>query len=139
MQLVARSGANLQVEIAARQHQWRSDEPTDDGGDDAGPTPYEFLMSALGACTVMTVQMYARRKGWALHKVEVTLDTYKVYARDCHDCMSDKDAKVDIIEMQLHVEGDLTPEQLTRLTEIAHKCPVHRTLTNEVKIRVQTV
>jgi putative redox protein len=139
MQLITRSSTNLQVEIDARQHQWRSDEPLNDGGDDAGPTPYELLMSALGACTVMTVQMYARRKGWALTTVTVALDTYKIYARDCDDCMSDKDAKVDIIEMQLTFEGDLTPEQRSRLTEIAHKCPVHRTLTNEVKIRVQTI
>jgi putative redox protein len=139
LNVIGRNLANLQVEIVSNNHRWIADEPIDDGGDDLGPGPYELLLSALGACTVMTVQLYARRKGWDVRKVEVAMDTYKVYARDCDDCVSDKDAKVDIIELNLHLEGDLTPEQMARLTEIAHKCPVHRTLTNEIKIRVQPV
>jgi len=134
MAVIARSSKNVQVEITAGCHRFVADEPLG-VGDDAGPDPYALLLSALGACTVMTLQLYARRKNWPLTSVEVSLNTYKVHARDCEDCESNPDARVDIIERQITLRGDLTAEQMARLTEIADRCPVHRTLTGEIKIR----
>ena len=134
MSIIARNSTNVQVEVTSGRHRFVSDEPIG-VGDDAGPDPYALLLSALGACKVMTVQMYARRKGWSLEDVQVDLDTRKVHAKDCEDCESDPDARVDIIECQISFSGDLTPEQIARLTEISKRCPVHRTLTSETKIR----
>lgn len=126
---------NLKVEIQADGHKLRSDEPVDAGGDGTGPDPYGLLLSALGACKVITVQMYARRKEWPLQGVSVSLNTHKVHAKDCEDCESDPDARVDIIEVEIEFEGELDEDQRARLAEISDRCPVHRTLTNEVKIR----
>jgi len=83
----------------------------------------------------MTVRMYAKRKGWPLDVINVSLSIHKIYARDCEDCESDPDAKVDIIEEELSFEGDLTDEQREKLAWIADRCPVHRSLTSETKIR----
>ena len=132
------SRENLQVELTAGRHRWLADEPAG-VGDDTGPNPYQLLLGALGACTAMTVQMYARRKGWPLEAVEVELDTHKIHARDCEDCESGPDTRVNIVVLELTLRGDLTPEQLQRLEEIAGRCPVHRTLTTETKIRTRLV
>ena len=134
MNVIASSSTNLQVSISAGRHQFVADEPLG-VGDDTGPNPYQLLLSALGACKVMTVQMYARRKQWPLEGVQVSLSTHKVYSRDCEDCESDPDAKVDVIECQINFQGDLTTEQIQRLTDISERCPVHRSLVSETKIR----
>ena len=134
MNIIARSSKNVQVQITVGRHQFLADEPLG-VGDDAGPDPYALLLSALGACKVMTVRMYAQRKGWPLEDVQVSLDTRKVHAKDCEDCESDPNARVDIIHCSISFQGDLTQEQIGRLTEISEKCPVHRTLTSETKIR----
>jgi putative redox protein len=134
MAILARSSTRFQVEIIAGRHRFMSDEPLG-VGDDAGPDPYDLLLSALGACTVMTLRMYAQRKEIPLTGVEVSLSTHKIHARDCEDCESDPEARVDIIERQIRLQGDLTADQVARLSEIAERCPVHRTLTGEVKIR----
>jgi putative redox protein len=134
MNIIARSSKNVQVQISAGKHQFVADEPLG-VGDDAGPDPYALLLSALGACKVMTVRMYAQRKGWPLDAVQVSLDTRKVHAKDCEDCDSDPNAKVDIIHCLISFRGDLIPEQIARLTEISEKCPVHRTLTSETRVR----
>lgn len=134
MSVVARSTDAVQVEIEADGHHFFADEPEGAGGD-TGPNPYNLLLSALGACTVMTVRMYAQRKGWPLDGVETRLEIYKVHARDCADCESEPTARVGIIEIELSLRGDLTQEQRARLSEIAGRCPVHRTLKGEIKIR----
>ena len=138
MNIIARSSVNVQVEIIAGNHKLLADEPHG-VGDDAGPDPYALLLSSLGACKVMTVQMYARRKGWPLQDVEVQLNTRKVHAKDCEDCESDPNARVDIIECQISFQGDLTPEQIRRMADISERCPVHRTLTSETKIGTEVV
>ena len=134
MKVYARNSRNFQVEITAGRHTLLADEMLG-VGDDAGPDPYALLLSALGACKVMTLMMYAKRKSWPLTDVEVTLETYKIHAKDCEDCESDPDARVDIIEVELRLNGDLSADQIQRLVEISERCPVHRTLTGEVKIR----
>jgi putative redox protein len=135
MSIIARSLANYQVEITAGQHSYTSDEPQP-VGDDAGPNPYDLLLSSLGACVVITLHMYARRKNWPLESVEVALDLYSIAASECHDCRDvDPDERVAIIDKQLTFKGDdLTQEQIERLVEISDRCPVHRTLTGEIKI-----
>ena len=130
----ARSLRGYQVEISTGIHKLIADESVG-SGDDAGPDPYGLLLAALGACKVMTVQMYAGRKDWPLDGVEVKLTTHKIHARDCEDCESDPNARVDIIEADLTLHGDLTPEQISRLAQIADRCPVQRTLISETKIR----
>lgn len=137
MLVKAKSKQNLQVEIEAAGHQLLADEPVESGGDDAGPDPYALLLSSLAACKVMTVHMYAEHKGWPLETVEIVLQTHKVHADDCEDCMSEPGAKVDIIEVEIGFEGDLDEGQLERLAEISERCPVHRTLTSETVIRTE--
>lgn len=138
MNVIARSAGGFQVKIEAGRHHFIADEP-EGVGEDAGPNPYDLLLSALGACTVMTLQMYARRKEWPLEAVEVRLTTYKVHAADCGECSSEGNARVDIIERELKFSGALSDEQKKRLTEIAERCPVHRTLTTETRIRTTVV
>lgn len=139
MPITARSLTNLKVEIFNGRHEFVADEPESVGGEDAGPNPYDLLLGALAACKVMTAQMYARRKAWPLDEVTVRLDTHKVHARDCDECDSDPNARVDIIEVDIALKGDLTAEQRERIKEIADRCPVHRTLTSETRIHTTLV
>ena len=138
MKITAMSSTNVQVRIKTGRHEIIADEPLD-VGDDAGPDPYGLLLSSLAACTIMTVQMFARRKNWPLEDVELSLSTHKVHAKDCEDCESDPNARVDIIDRQVSFKGDLSPDQIDRLTDIASKCPVHRTLTSETVIRTEVL
>jgi putative redox protein len=115
-------------------HRLIADEPTSLGGDDLGPGPYDYVLAGLGACTSMTVRMYAERKGWPLTGIAVHLNHKKIHAEDCADCET-KSGKLDDIDRTLDFEGDLDEAQRERLLEIADRCPVHRTLTHEVKIR----
>ena len=138
MRITAKSSTNVQVRIKTGRHEIIADEPLD-VGDDAGPDPYGLLLSSLAACTIMTVQMFARRKNWPLEDVELSLSTHKVHAKDCEDCESDPNARVDIIDRQVSFKGDLSPDQIDRLTDIASKCPVHRTLTSETVIRTEVL
>ena len=120
--------------VRAGVHRLIADEPRSFGGDDKGPGPYDYVLAGLGACTSMTVRMYAERKGWPLERVIVGMSHKKIHAEDCADCET-KTGKIDEIERVIAFDGDLDDEQRARLLEIADKCPVHRTLTHEVKIR----
>lgn len=112
--------------VEAGPHQFFADEPLG-VGDDTGPNPYDLLLAALGACTAMTLRMYAAQKQWSLTDVEVTLTHNREHSADCNDC--DKPtSKIDVITRVLRLEGDLDDTQRERLKEIAERCPVHRTL-----------
>lgn len=111
-----------------------TDEPRSVGGEGAGPDPYSLLLAALGSCISMTVTLYARRKGWPLERVEVRLREQRVHFKDCNECTRATEGFVHRIERAVTFFGDLSEEQRARLQEIAHKCPVHRTLTSEIVI-----
>ncbi|MBC7990931.1 MAG: alpha/beta fold hydrolase [Luteimonas sp.] len=122
------------TEIAANGHHLGADEPTSAGGTNQGPTPYDLLAAALGACTTITVQLYADRKGWPLEYAVARLRHQKIHAADCEECET-KNGKIDQIERELEFIGPLDAAQRQRLREIADKCPVHRTLHSEIEIR----
>jgi putative redox protein len=122
----------LGQQIQAGVHSWRADEPLGIG-DDTGPTPYDLLLSSLGACTSMTLRLYADRKGIPLERVSITLSHRRSHDADC-GAAEDKPCSMEHIDRTIHLEGDLTTEQRAALLRIADRCPVHRTLTGEVLI-----
>ena len=130
--VTVRSRDNYQQEIIAGDHFIFADEPLDVGGDDTGPNPYALLLGALGACTSITLQMYARRKGWPLDSVEIELTHRKDHAKDCEVCEK-QDARIDVVEVKIAVQGDLDDQQRARLHEIAQRCPVNQTLARGIK------
>jgi putative redox protein len=136
--VVRGSAAGFAQEIHAGPHRLHADEPASAGGTDTGPSPYDLLLAALGACTSMAVAMYARRKAWPLEEVTVHLRHSKIHAADCAECET-KEGMLDRIKRDIHFAGPLTDEQRTKLLEIANKCPVHRTLTSEIDIVSQAV
>lgn len=138
-QVIARLGpSGLGTDIEAGSHRLRADEPVGSGGEDSGPSPYDYLLSALGACTAMTMRLYAGRKGWPLTGVEVKLRHSRIHAEDCVDC-EHKTGRIDVIDRAIELRGDLDEEQRLRLLQIAEHCPVHRTLAGEVKIRTRLI
>jgi len=125
--------AHYRTEMLANGFPLIGDEPVDVGGTNQGPTPYEYLLAALGACTVMTLRMYADHKEWPLEEASVRLEHEKIHAEDCRHCETQK-GKVDRITRQLTVRGALSEEQRQRLLEIAGRCPVYRTLKGEIAV-----
>jgi uncharacterized OsmC-like protein/pimeloyl-ACP methyl ester carboxylesterase len=123
-------------EVTSDDHHWLADEPVRAGGDNLGPDPYEHLLAALGTCTSMTIRMVANRKGWPLDHVTVRLSHRREHDQDCADCER-RDAKIDVIERTVRLEGSLDAEQRKKLLEVADRCPVHRTLTG--RLRIDTV
>jgi len=123
----------FQNTVAIGPHHLQADEPRAAGGDDTGPGPYDFLLTALGACKSMTMRLYADRKSFPLERATVTLNHSKIYAKDCAECET-KDGMLDQIEVAIGLEGPLDADQRKRILEIADKCPVHRTLTSEIRI-----
>jgi putative redox protein len=126
----------LAQEVTVGSHRLVADEPLSAGGQDTGPTPYDYLLIALGSCTSMTLRLYADRKGWPLERVVVRLRHGRVHALDCAECET-KEGHLDLIERELELVGALDAAQRTRLLEIAERCPVHRTLASEIVIRTR--
>lgn len=131
VRVVGLGGLAQKVETAA--HLLTADEPTSVGGTDSGPNPYELLLGALGACTAMTVRLYARRKGWSLDDVEVRLRHSRIHAEDCERCETEK-GRIDRIEKWVTLRGDLDDDQRGRLLEISERCPIQKTLEGEIDI-----
>jgi putative redox protein len=125
-------------ELFDGRHRLLADEPAAAGGNDLGPGPYELLLMALGACTSMTVRLYAKRRQWPLQRIAVRLRHEKTYIEDCENCDT-QPAMLDHIVREIELAGMLTEEQTIKLMEIADKCPVHRTLTHEIKITSKLV
>jgi uncharacterized OsmC-like protein/pimeloyl-ACP methyl ester carboxylesterase len=130
------TSANLRTEIMAGGHPLVADEPASVGGSETGPTPYDLLAAALGACTSMTLQMYAKRKGWPLEEAVVRLEHRKVHALD-EEGIESSDPRLDHVDRELELIGDLSEEQRRRLAEIADRCPVHRTMERGVRISTE--
>ena len=138
-QVVVRGGPDsFKQEITAGQHRLIADEPVSAGGGDAGPDPYDYLLASLGICTSMTVGFYARRKQIPLENITVSLWHSRIHATDCHECET-REEMVDRIDVEVELSGALSAEQHAALMDIAAKCPVHRTLTSEINIRLRAV
>jgi putative redox protein len=133
IRLETQTGRQFAVSVAGGSGQvFVADEPEASGGDDLGPTPYELLLASLGACTAMTLRLYADRKGWPLEAVRMRLDHERVYRDDCEGCAANgatgTGPRIERITREIELVGPLDPDQRTRLMEIAARCPVHRTL-----------
>lgn len=127
--------SNLQNQVSYGDNQTLvTDEPVAAGGEGAGPDPYSLLLGALGSCISMTTMLYARRKGWPLERVTVRLRQERIHGKDCVECVNAPEGYVHRIQRAVSFEGKLSEEQLARLQEIAHKCPVHKTLTSPIVI-----
>jgi len=124
---------NYKTLLHAGNHEVIADEPESAGGKDKGPDPYDLLLMSLGTCTVMTIRMYAQRKKWPVEDIYMELRHFKNHADDCRDC-DEESSKIDRIEKEITVKGNLDDGQLERLLEISKKCPVHRTLLGEIEI-----
>jgi len=134
-EVVVTSLENLRNEVRyGAGHSFITDEPVAAGGEDAGPDPYTLLLAALGSCISMTLKLYARRKQWPLENVTVHLRQARIHSKDCLECQQDKEGFIHRIERTVSFTGPLSEEQRARLQEIAHKCPVHRTLSSEIVI-----
>ena len=125
-------------DILVGPHLLHADEPLESGGNDVGPTPYELLLAALGACTSMTLRIYAEQKRWPLQGVQVRLTHSRMHADDCSTCDT-REGMLDRVDAEISLVGDLSAEQRERLMEIAERCPVHRTLVSEIYIRTQPI
>jgi len=134
--IVRGNAAGFLQEVINGKHHLRADEPTSVGGGGAAPGPYDYLLIGLGACTSMTVGLYARTKKWPLENITVSLRHSRIHAKDCAECET-KEGMLDRIEVEIELNGALTAEQHAKLMEIAAKCPVHRTLTSEINIRLR--
>ena len=131
--VIVRSESGLRQEVTAGRHTFVADEPQAAGGTDTGPDPYALLLAALGACTAMTLRLYAERKKWPLAEIRIELSHSRIYAEDCAGCERPA-AHVERITRTILLSGPLDADQVSRLAEIAKLCPVHKTLTGGVQV-----
>ena len=136
--IVRGTAADFSQKIEIGSHHLTADEPVSFGGSDTGSSPYDLILAALGACTSMTIGLYARKRKWPLENITVSLRHSKIHASDCEECET-KEGRIDRIELDIHLDGALTDEQRAKLMEIAEKCPVHQTLTSEINIKSRAV
>jgi len=136
VEVLGRTDDRFLCRVQAGRHALVADEPEANGGRDLGPDPYDYLASALGSCTVMTLNMYARRKGLPVERVRCEVSHDRIHAKDCEACEKDQ-GQVDRFTRMIQIEGDLDEDQRTRMLEIADRCPVHRTLENEIRIETR--
>lgn len=130
-------GEGLHQEVFVGSHRLAADEPPESGGSDRGPDPYDLLLASLGVCTSITLTMYAQREGLPLRGVTTRLQHSSIHADDCAECDT-KEGKIDAIKLNIELDGPLSNEQHSQLTEIAEKCPIHRSLTSETIIRIES-
>jgi putative redox protein len=131
--VILRSAGTFRNDIEAGPHRLVADEPVEAGGTAAGPTPYDFLNAALGACTSMTIHVVARREKIPVESVEITVTNDRMYAKDCADCSS-TEGYIHRFTVSIRVTGDLTPAQRDRILTVAKRCPVAKTLTSEIRV-----
>lgn len=136
--VTVRAGASLRNEVETGRHHLVADEPVDAGGADAGPTPYDFLAAALGACTSMTMRVVAEREKIPLGGAEIQITSDRMYAKDCADC-SNKTGYIHRFDVRIKLIGNLTDKQRDRMLEVAKRCPVAKTLTSEIRIEESLV
>jgi len=136
--VVRGASSGFAQEIVVGPHKLTADEPVEVGGTDTGLSPYDLLLAALGSCTSMTISLYARTKKWPLSSVTINLRHSKIHAQDCQECDT-KVGKIDRIDREIHLVGQLDDAQKKKLLEIADKCPVHRTLKSEIDIRTKAI
>lgn len=134
--VVVGPAVGFRTEVDAGGHHLVVDEPVPVGGTDGGPSPYEMLLAALGACTAMTLRLYADRRKWPLERARVTLQHRKVHAQDCADC-DRKPTKMDVVDRVIFLDGALTDEQRVKLLEIAERCPVQQTLQSTIQVNTR--
>ena len=137
-QVIVSTGQGYRTEIQAGKHMLLADEPTSAGGTDTGPDPYALLLASLGACTSITLRMYADHKQWPLENIVVRLSHRKIHAKDCAACEATT-GKIDLIRREIELSGPLDTTQRKRLLEIADKCPVHRTLKSETLVETRLI
>lgn len=131
--VIVRSGKSLRNDIEAGPHHMIADEPASAGGTEAGPTPYDFLAAALGTCTSMTLRVVATKESIPLEGVEITVENDRMHAKDCADCLNTS-GYIHRFTVAIKLIGTLTPAQRERMLDVARRCPVHKTLTSEIRI-----
>lgn len=131
--VIVRSSNSFRNDIEAGPHRLVGDEPSSAGGTDAGPTPYDFLSAALGTCTSMTLRVVAKKENIPLEGVEITVENDRMYAKDCADCLNTS-GYIHRFTVAIKLIGNLTAEQRARMLDVARRCPVHKTLTSEIRI-----
>ena len=130
--ITAKLTSGMAVVLSNGRHEWQADEPSDAGGSDSGPNPYELLLGSLAACTCITISWYCQHTGLPLESVSTTYDFSRVHAEDCKDCDKPEKGFIEKITSNVHIEGDFDEAQRKRLAQIAERCPVHKTLAHGV-------
>jgi len=138
-QISAELESGTVVRLSNGRHDWTADEPTDAGGTDAGPNPYELLLGSLAACTCLTIYMYCRHKGMTLHSIRASYELSNVHADDCKDCDDSEKGFIEMVTSNIDIRGNFDDAQRKRLAQIVERCPVHKTLGHGVRFEDNTI